>query len=91
MRAARPRRPAIEPEIQGGNVTQIRAADDFAAIRARMKELAQEAAEASAENADANRADNPAIDRDRRQKDRREGHPPPWAPTIFTKPLVGRR
>jgi hypothetical protein len=72
-------------------VTQPRAADDFAAIRARMKELAREAAEASAaDNGSAGRPDNAAPDRDRR-RDRREGHPPPWAPTIFAKPLVGRR
>jgi hypothetical protein len=73
-------------------VTQTRAADDFAAIRQRMKELAREAAEASAAGAGAaDRAEAPPTDRDRRQKERREGHPPPWAPTIFTKPLAGRR
>jgi hypothetical protein len=73
-------------------VSHTRAADDFAAIRARMKELAREAAEVSAaKNAAAGRSENPSTDRERRQKDRREGHPPPWAPTIFTKPLVGRR
>jgi hypothetical protein len=70
----------------GGNVTQPRAADDFATIRARMKELAREAAAASAENGAAGRSD-PSTDRERRQRDRREGHPPPWAPTIFTRPL----
>jgi hypothetical protein len=68
-------------------VTQTRAADDFAAIRARMKELAREAAQASADNTP---GDAP-LDRDRRQKDRRDGHPPPWAPTIFAKPAAGRR
>jgi hypothetical protein len=77
-------------------VTQPRAADDFATIRARMKELAREAAEASAaDNTSAGRADGPSSDRERRLKDRREGHPPPWAPTIFAKPLgnstTGRR
>jgi hypothetical protein len=75
----------------GGNVTQPRAADDFATIRARMQELAREAADASAKNASADRSENPSNDRERRQKDRREGHPPPWAPTIFAKPLIGRR
>jgi hypothetical protein len=68
-------------------VTQPRAADDFATIRARMQELAREAADASAKNASADRSENPSNDRERRQKDRREGHPPPWAPTIFAKPL----
>jgi hypothetical protein len=74
--------------IQGGNVSQTRAADDFATIRARMKELAREAAEASAEGAS---GENAPSDRDRRLKDRREGHPPPWAPTVFAKPGAGRR
>jgi hypothetical protein len=77
-------------------VTQPRAADDFATIRARMKELAREAAEASsAENISAGRSESPSNDRERRLKDRRDGHPPPWAPTIFAKPLgngsAGRR
>ena len=73
-------------------MTQIRAADDFTAIRQRMKELAREAAEASAANAGAeDRAETLPTDRERRQKERREGHPPPWAPTIFAKPLAGRR
>jgi hypothetical protein len=70
-------------------VTQTRAADDFTTIRARMKELAREAAEA--ENAAEGRPGTPSSDRERRQKDRREGHPPPWAPTIFARPLIGRR
>jgi hypothetical protein len=68
-------------------VTQPRAADDFATIRARMKELAREAADASAAEKASGRSENASIDRERRQKDRREGHPPPWAPTIFAKPL----
>jgi hypothetical protein len=77
-------------------VTQPRAADDFATIRARMKELAREAADASSvTNASAGRSENLSTDRERRQKDRRDGHPPPWAPTIFAKPLgnspAGRR
>jgi hypothetical protein len=71
-------------------VTKTRAADDFAAIRARMQELAREAAEAAAENGSTARSENPPADRGR-QRDRREGHPPSWAPTIFNKPLTGRR
>jgi hypothetical protein len=70
-------------------VSHTRAADDFAAIRARMKELAREAAEASV--IASGRSEDPPNDRERRQKDRRDGHPPPWAPTIFAKPLAGRR
>ena len=67
-------------------MSQTRAADDFATIRARMKELAREAADASAAATDT-RSPEP----ERRQNDRRDGHPPPWAPTIFAKPLAGRR
>jgi hypothetical protein len=83
-------------ENQGGNVTQPRAADDFATIRARMKELARETAEAAAaDNAAAGRLEGAPAERDRRPKDRREGHPPPWTPTIFARPLgsgsAGRR
>jgi hypothetical protein len=66
-------------------VTQTRAADDFAAIRARMEELRRESAKASAsEKSQPLRADSALADRERRLKERREGHPPPWAPTIFT-------
>jgi hypothetical protein len=72
-------------------VAQTRAADDFAAIRARMKELAREAEAATAGKAAAGRDELPRTDQERRQKDRRDGHPPPWAPTIFAKPLIGRR
>jgi hypothetical protein len=72
-------------------VPQTRAADDFAAIRARMKELAREAEAAAAGTTAAGREENQPGDRERRQKDRRDGHPPPWAPTIFAKPLIGRR
>ena len=70
---------------------QTRAADDFAAIRARMKELAREADASIAGKAAAGRDEHPPTDQERRQKDRRDGHPPPWAPTIFAKPLIGRR
>jgi hypothetical protein len=56
-----------------------------------MKELAREAEAATAGNAAAGREEQPPSDRERRLKDRRDGHPPPWAPTIFAKPLIGRR
>ena len=72
-------------------MTRIRAADDFAAIRARMKELAREADAAAAGKAAAGRDEHPLAERERRQTDRRDGRPPPWAPTIFAKPLIGRR
>jgi hypothetical protein len=56
-----------------------------------MKELAREAQAARAGNAAAGREEPSPGDQERRQKDRRDGHPPPWAPTIFAKPLIGRR
>jgi hypothetical protein len=89
----RPNAPSVRDRLRIGeeNVTQPRAADDFAAIRARMQELAREAAETAAtENGSAAGSEKPPAERGR-QRDRREGHPPPWAPTIFTKPLTGRR
>jgi hypothetical protein len=56
-----------------------------------MKELAREAEASTAGNAAAGRKEHPPTDQERRQKERRDGHPPPWAPTIFAKPLIGRR
>jgi hypothetical protein len=71
--------------IEGGNVTRPRAADDFDTIYERIKELRRETA-ASAPPAEADqpaRAATPITDHERRLKDRREGLPPPWVPTIF--------
>ena len=70
---------------------QTRAADDFATIRARMKELAREAHASIAGNAAAGREEPTPSDGEPRQKDRRDGHPPSRPLTIFTKPLIGRR
>jgi hypothetical protein len=65
-------------------VSQPRAADDFDAIRARLKELRQEAeAPKAAEKAAPRHAETGLPDRDRRLRERREGHPPSWVPTIF--------
>lgn len=64
-------------------MTHARVADDFATIRRRMKELQRETASPPPE------AGEPASDnvqpneRERRIKERREGLPPPWIPTIF--------
>jgi len=70
-------------------VTQPRAADDFATIRARLQELRRERAEATlAENARTEGL-QPLRDAERRSKERREGSPPPWVPTIFVKQLTG--
>jgi len=73
-------------------VTQPRAADDFGTIRARIEELRHQCARApSAENGE--QSDPPQSKRDvgdsrlryleRRRKERSEGTPPPWVPTIF--------
>jgi hypothetical protein len=70
-------------------VTQPRAADDFATIRARLQALHRERAEATlAENARTEGLE-PLRDTEKRSKDRRDGSPPPWVPTIFVKRLVG--
>jgi hypothetical protein len=60
-----------------------RAADDFDIIRQRLEELRRER-----EAADAGAGDAPSEDKtERRRRERLEGSPPPWAPTIFAKPL----
>lgn len=66
-------------------MTRPRAADDFAVIRERLEQLRRE----REENAPKNGAPSPedgeeAIDEaERRRRDRAEGAPPPWVPTIF--------
>jgi hypothetical protein len=63
-----------------------RAADDFATIRARLRELRGEQAYASPADVDPPTADaQPARDAERRFRERRDGTPPPWAPTIFLR------
>jgi hypothetical protein len=71
-------------------VSRTRAADDFATIRARMEELRRERerAAAPADEAGPGRLRTPAGDAvkaelERRYRDRRDGRPPPWVPTIF--------
>jgi hypothetical protein len=65
-------------------VTRPRAADDFATIREHMKELRREAIQSNAgENRPCGGAETLLTDRERRHKERREGLPPPWVPTIF--------
>jgi hypothetical protein len=71
-------------------VTQPRAADDFATIRARLQELRRERAEAAPAETDARTAGSqPLRGAENRSKERREGSPPPWVPTIFVKRLTG--
>jgi hypothetical protein len=71
-------------------VTRPRAADDFITIRARISQLRREAAAPNA--AGPNAAEHPRsasgeaaplTDHEQRLRERREGHPPPWVPTIF--------
>jgi hypothetical protein len=66
-------------------VSRPRAADDFATIRARIDELRRERGEISNP---ANARPQPAVseregDAERRRRERIEGFPPPWVPTIF--------
>jgi len=71
-------------------VTQPRAADDFATIRARLQELRRERAQATPAETDAGtEGSQPLRDVEKRSKERREGSPPLWVPTIFVKRLVG--
>ena len=58
-----------------------RAADDFATIRARMEELRREREDEAAQ-AHGGTAES---DAERRRRERIEGFPPPWVPTIFLK------
>ena len=66
-----------------------RAGDDFATIRARLDELRRERDGAPAEPPATDRTGMPyAANRglgriDERDRDRAEGAPPPWVPTIF--------
>ena len=68
-----------------------RAADDFDTIRARIDELRREReATASADapktgNGGMRRGAGLAADLERRRRERVEGWPPPWVPTIFVK------
>jgi hypothetical protein len=68
-------------------MTRALAADDFATIRARLRELRREGTEAPDRGAP---SDEPWRDLDTRFKKRREGAPPRWVPTIFYTDAVGR-
>jgi hypothetical protein len=71
-------------------VSRPRAADDFATIRARMEELRRER-ERTAAGRDMRSGDPSAdhggdsSDAERRRRQRIEGWPPPWVPTVFVK------
>ena len=65
-------------------MTRPHAADDFATIHERIKELRQEMAAATpAQPHQPPRADTRLTNHEKRLKDRRGGLPPPWVPTIF--------
>ncbi len=68
-------------------MSRPRAADDFAAIRARMDELRRER-EASVREPDGHSGKALSRESDierRRRRERMEGTPPPWVPTIFVR------
>ena len=65
-------------------MTRPRAADDFATIRARLQQLRGERVQPSDAETQAQSEGSPQLsDAERRLKERREGIPPPWVPTIF--------
>jgi len=70
-------------------VTGPRAADDFEVIRERLEELRREREENAPKNpsgdvtASEDGGDAAEDDDERRRRDRVEGLPPPWVPTIF--------
>lgn len=69
-------------------MSRPRAADDFATIRARMEELRRERGETIAGAASRSATAAPGrgeTDAERRRRERIEGFPPPWVPTIFVK------
>jgi hypothetical protein len=67
-----------------------RAADDFDTIRARMEELRRERERAASPEepkgaSGMRRGASLAADLERRRRERVEGWPPPWVPTIFVR------
>jgi hypothetical protein len=74
-------------QSEGGPVTRPRAADDFATIRARMDELRRTR---DGDAADRTGGSKPqpgrgGSDAEHRRRERIEGWPPPWVPTIFVR------
>ncbi len=68
-------------------MTRPRAADDFPTIRERLEELRRERDSSAAAPRDGSRPAEEESETERRYRERREGLPPPWVPTIF----LGRR
>jgi hypothetical protein len=80
-------REAPDPS-RGDTVSRPRAADDFTTIRARLEELRREreqslsGREATQQRSGPRRSES---DAERRRRERIEGVPPPWVPTIFVR------
>jgi hypothetical protein len=73
---------------EGGPVNRPRAADDFATIRARMDELRRERETSAVDRGPRSAKAHPGrgeSDAERRRRERIEGWPPPWVPTIFVR------
>jgi hypothetical protein len=75
-------------------VTTTRAADDFTTIRARLEELRRErleprTGESEGRGEPPRRRDGRPSEPERRQREKSEGLPPPWVPTIFVKRRAG--
>ena len=69
-------------------MSRPRAADDFDTIRARIEELRRERDSGSAEpeaRPGERRSGRTESDSERRRRERIEGAPPPWVPTIFVR------
>ena len=67
-------------------MSRPRAADDFATIRARLEELRRERGDGGDVVVPANSvAHRTESDAERRRRERIEGFPPPWVPTIFIR------
>ena len=65
-----------------------RAADDFEVIRARIDELRRERSPSARDENTGTRTPQSGrceSDAERRRRERMEGWPPPWVPTIFAK------
>ena len=60
-----------------------RAADDFEVIRGRLEELRREREEIAADNSAGESEHDEDAEAERRRRDRCEGAPPAWVPTIF--------
>jgi len=64
-------------------VARPRAAADFGTIRARLEELRRERAQGTATKGDSSGRPGPLCNPERRRRDKCEGLPPLWVPTIF--------